>query len=450
MKEKMMVFSQKVGTNRYLLSLRDSFLYASALTIVAGFILMINSVFLDPTAGGIIWGEGGLNIGALIYGSVDSFQASSLFTALQNLQAVLNLILLGTINIYAIMIVVALAKSLNTHFFKDNKEDDIMVILYAIGAYFISIPWFTMTDGVQNSSTLDLAYLGTTGIFTAIITTTIVVFLYNKIVKAGITIKMPKDVPSAVEKSFASMIPGTVVLMVFVVLKTVLYLISPAINSVLDTGATVTLPSLITVLLQAPMLAISQTWAFSIFLVGGIWFVFWFGIHGFAVFGPIMNSTWSILGMQNMAGTGHYIVTDLFYNYAVVTAGAVTLAPIIAIFIGSKKKGVKKIAKFALIPALFGISEPLLYGLPIVLNPYFLIPLVLAPLAQFFIAQFFTVIGIVPVAVNSVPWTTPIFFSGILYTNSIVGGLFQLVLLAVGILIWLPFVKLNDRLGNAE
>lgn len=450
MKEKIMIFSQKVGTNRYLLSLRDSFLYASALTIVAGFILMINSVFLDPTASGIIWGESGLNLGSLFYGSADAFQTSGLYNGLVDLQSVLNLILLGTINIYALMIVVSLAKSLNAHFFKDNKEDDVMVILYAIGAYFISIPWFTMMDGVENASTLDLGYLGTTGIFTAIITTTIVVFMYNKIVARGLTIKMPKDVPSAVEKSFASMIPGTIVLMFFVILKTILYVASPAINSVVDTGAVVTLPSLITVLLQAPMMAISQTWAFSIFLVGGIWGVFWFGIHGFAVFGPIMNSTWSILGMENMAGTGHYIVTDLFYNYSVVTSGAVTLAPIIAIFIASRKKGVKKIAKFALIPALFGISEPLLYGLPIVLNPYFLIPLVLAPLAQFFLAQFLTIIGIVPIAVNSVPWTTPIFFSGILYTNSIVGGLFQLVFLVVGILIWLPFVKINDKYGNAE
>ncbi len=444
MKEQIMTFAQKVGMNRYLLSLRDSFLYSSALTIVAGFILMINSVFLDPTASGIIWGEGGLNIGALIYGSTQAFEASSFYAGMIDLQKIFNLILLGTINVYAIMFVVSFAKALNSHF-KPKYKDDIMVILYALGAYFISIPWFATVD-TTTVNLIDLTYLGTQGIFTAIITTTIVVFLYTYLVEKGWVIKMPKGVPSAVEKSFASMIPGTITLMLFVIIKTILYVATPALSGVLGIEGIVTLPTLVVALLQAPMLAISQTWYFSIFLVGGIWFVFWFGIHGFAVFGPIMNSTWSILGMENMAGTGHHIVTDLLYNYSVVTAGAVTLAPIIAIVFFSNNSGQKKVAKFAAIPALFGISEPLIYGLPIVLNPNYLIPLVLAPIVQFIVAVVATKIGLLELCVNSVPWTTPIFFSGILFTNSFFGGVFQLVLLAIGVLIWIPFVKFNDRM----
>lgn len=439
-----MKYAGRVASNRFLISLRDAFLYASGATIVAGFVIMINSVFLDTGDTSLIWSDAGLHLGSLFYGSYQGFIDSALFNFMESAQSFMNLILLGTINIFSILVLVALSRELQRNFFEENAEEhEVGVILYALGAFFLSLPWVVSNGDVIIQNVTDSSFFGTNGVFTAMIVATGAVFSYNFALNKGWTIKLPAGVPAAVERSFSAMIPGITALGLFMVLKLVMYWLTPFFANTLDFEGVMTLPTFVIAVIQLPLIGISQTPLFSLIMVSGQNILQFFGIHGSSVFAPLISSTWQVLGLENVAGDATHIITNLFWNsYVVVIAFALT--PLIAISLFSKQAHLRKLMKLAAVPALFNISEPITYGVPIVLNPYFFIPYMLCPPIFFFGTAFLTQIGLIPVVVNSVPWTVPIFLNGILATNTLIGGVWQLVLLALGVAIWAPFVKMND------
>ena len=134
-------------------------------------------------------------------------------------------------------------------------------------------------------------------------------------------------------------------------------------------------------------------------------------------------------------------------NYSTIAAGTFALAPVLAILIFSKVKSNKKITKIALAPAIFNISEPITFGLPIILNPIYMIPFVIVQPLCFYIAVFFTKIGFIDVICNNVPWTVPPVLSGLLFSGSINGAIVQLINLIVAIIIYIPFVRIADKMA---
>ena len=141
------------------------------------------------------------------------------------------------------------------------------------------------------------------------------------------------------------------------------------------------------------------------------------------------------------------IVTKQFMETFGVGIGGtgMTLAVIVGILIIAKSKQLREVAKLAGPASIFNVNEPVIFGLPIVMNPTILIPWVLAPMVGITIAYLVMKFGIVPMTTGvAVPWTVPIFFSGMLATNSLAGGLLQLVVLGVVLLIWTPFIKVMD------
>ncbi len=209
------------------------------------------------------------------------------------------------------------------------------------------------------------------------------------------------------------------------------------------------MPALFLSVLQAPALAISRTGAFA-FVSQFTWSLLqWFGIHPSSIWGAIFGMTWTINDTQNMLGQAHHIFSTLFMNFSTIAAGTFSLSPVLAILIASKRVGARKITKIALLPAIFNISEPITFGLPIVLNPIYFIPFVLAQPIGFYIALFFTKIGFIAPIVNNVPWTVPTLLSGLLYTGNIRGVIVQAICLIVTTLLYIPFVKIDNKL-NAE
>ena len=118
----------------------------------------------------------------------------------------------------------------------------------------------------------------------------------------------------------------------------------------------------------------------------------------------------------------------------------------LAILLFSKIKHNKQVTKIALAPAIFNISEPITFGLPIILNPIYLIPFVVVQPVCFYIAVFFTKIGFIDVIANNVPWTVPPILSGLLFSGSINGAIVQLINLVVAIAIYIPFVRIGDMM----
>jgi len=166
-----------------------------------------------------------------------------------------------------------------------------------------------------------------------------------------------------------------------------------------------------------------------------MWF---FGIHG--------NNVLENIAQTHLNVDGIHIFSKSFYDVFVIMGGCGSvLCLIIAILIFSKNQNVKSIAKLASAPCIFNISEIIIIGLPVLFNPIFLIPFLLVPIVNGAISFFATFLGIIPIVSNSVEWTTPVIISGYYATGSFKGSVLQIVCLVVGVLIYLPFLKLYEE-----
>lgn len=426
----------KIAGNKFLITLRDSFVLVSVTTMIAGFAIMINSVFLDP-ASGLIFSNSGLNLGALISGSTDAWLESGIASGLVSIQNIVNLISQGSLSVFSLMLVVVFSFVFSRSYFPKNAEH-LTSVLYALGTFFICLPWnWEYLNGDQPivlTNVVNSSFFGTQGVFAALVISGTTVWLYNKILASNFKLRLPDSVPPMVARSFESLIPGTITLGVFAI-----------ITGVLSTTVQLTLPELLLDLLQQPAEFVSGTAAFA-FISQFTWSLFqWFGIHPSSIWGAIFGVTWNVNDVQNMAGEAHHLYSTMFMNFTTIAAGTFALAPILAILIASKDPGARQISKVGLMPALFNISEPITFGLPIVMNPIYLIPFVVVQPLCFYLGVLFTKIGFIDVITNSVPWTVPPIISGILFTGSIKGAIVQAINLGIAIAIYLPFVRMANK-----
>lgn len=186
-----------------------------------------------------------------------------------------------------------------------------------------------------------------------------------------------------------------------------------------------------------------------------LWF---FGIHGSdmlegvatSVFSPAVgvNSALVSAGLQPTE-----ILTKPFFDSFVLLGGCgSTLCLLLALLMFGKRRGTVRLARISVIPMLFNINEIMVFGLPVIYNPIFVVPFLCVPAVTFLISYLSMYLGLVPLVTRTVEWTTPIFINGYLAVGSFAGVLLQIVNLAVGTLIYRPFVKMydNDRLRNSR
>lgn len=173
-------------------------------------------------------------------------------------------------------------------------------------------------------------------------------------------------------------------------------------------------------------------------------FLWFFGIHGSNVLQPIADQIFNPAEGQTFS--------LYFYSiYAAIGGSGLCICIVLAMLLTSRTKKVRSIAKLGALPALFNISEIVTIGLPILLNPIFLIPYLFTPAIAGSIAYFATYIGLVPPVSGQIKWTTPVFLSGYYATGSIAGSLLQLVILIVVTLCYIPFLKMyEEKLYLAE
>ena len=205
-------YAGKIAANKLLLTLRDSFIIVAATSMIAGFAIMLQNVFIDPM-NGLIFGKQGLQLGKVISGSWSAWEASGLFNGLQTTGSLIGLISNGSLSVFAVLLVVIFSHTFSKKYFPNSKEH-MTDVLYALGAFFICMPWnfeYKATDSSKAVNVLnymDTTYFGTKGVFAALLISGFAVYIYNKVMQKNITIKMPDSVPPAVARSFESLIPG--------------------------------------------------------------------------------------------------------------------------------------------------------------------------------------------------------------------------------------------------
>lgn len=329
---------------------------------------------------------------------------------------------------------------------KEQEINQIYGVITAILCFMIvtifSATQAVMIDGVATQVTMNgviaTGAFGSRSMITGIIVALTSIKIFAVVFHKNIIIKMPDSVPPMVSNAFTSVFPASAALIVFVIIR-IIFLSTPY-------GS---LTECIYAVITTPLLGIGNN-IFSFILITQIFanVLWYFGIHGtnvvMAVWGPILAT----MGVANLeafrAGDPlPYIISDSFNGvYGICNVYVI----IIAVWLVMRSKRMKSVAKVASVPALFCISEPMVFGLPIFMNPILMIPYLICSSVQFTLAYVLCVVGFAPVPVIPTPWTCPAFINILLATNwNFMGVVTQLILIVVGVLIWLPFMKVLDR-----
>ncbi len=209
-------------------------------------------------------------------------------------------------------------------------------------------------------------------------------------------------------------------------------------------------------LLTAPIADSGDSIGFALGYVTLTQVLWFFGAHGPNLLFPVEENLLVPAALANIEAVAlgaepAFIFTKQFFDAFTRMGGSgCTLCLIFAILVGSRDGGVRKLCLFALLPALCNVNEPLLFGIPLVLNPIYLIPFLLTPIIQTLAAYGATLLDLMPRTASEVSWTTPALISGMVATGSPSGSIMQAVNLLLGMTIYYPFVRLADHLRERQ
>ena len=282
--------------------------------------------------------------------------------------------------------------------------------------------------------------MSSTGLFIALIVAIVSTELFIRLMgNDKLLIKMPDGVPPAIAKSFAALLPAMIIVSIFGLIAAIFagFGVPDIIGSFYET-------------VQKPFMGLADSYPSALLIAFITPFLWFFGLHGANMIDPFMQmiNAPAIEANALAVSAGEaapYIVNKPFIDSFVNLGGTgATFGLIIAIFlVGKKHKSFNVVNKLSAGPGLFNINEPLLFGLPMVLNPIMFIPFILTPVVLVTTAYFSTKAGLVPAATVMPPWVTPPILGGFLATQSISGGILAAVNLVISVLIYIPFVKIS-------
>ena len=433
----LMPMAEAIGRNKYLIAIRDGFLVSTPLLIVGSIFLLLANFPIQAWTDFIA----NVQIGSSNLATLLSKQSDATFTIMA---------------IFATM-------GIGYSFAKQLKTSGIFGAAVSLMAWFILMPYsitgsisamfdangaaMEVVEGAKATVTgVDLGWLGAKGIFMGIICGLVSVHVYAWVEKKGWVIKMPAGVPPTVVQSFAALIPAGIVMTMFFVINTIFVACGTDAFTFIFT------------FLQTPLLGLGDTLGAMVIAYIFLHLFWFFGVNGGSVVGAVFNPILQTLALENLnlyrevgvqgytVANGAHIISQQFQDLFATWGGCgSTLSLLIAMLLFCKSKRITELGKLALIPGFFGINEPIVFGLPIVLNPSIIIPFVLVPTINIVVSYAAMAIGLFPPCNGiNIPWTMPIFFSGLLATNW-VGAVFQVVMLIVGVFIYMPFIKSMDK-----
>lgn len=418
----------KIGSQKHLVAIRDSFAAVMPLILVGAFAVLLNNVFFVP------WS---LLADPRILGATHPF----IVWTNANVAPLFSLMESGTLSILAL----ALTFAIGYNRAMAEKKDALSTGLVGVAGFILL---GALSRNNPNVASWVGNFLGAQGLFIALLVGLFSAEVYFFIVRKDWTIKMPESVPPAVGRGFAAIIPG------FVAIFTVA-IIGYCFNKFAGVNAFTWFEVNISGALMTLSQGIVSITTIS-FLIPLLWF---FGLHGANMLEAVMSPVYGALGTINIqlysqgvrevgiaAGQLAVWVRGSWDAYVFLGGSGATLPLIAAIFMFGKKKEDREVAKLGAAPGIFMINEPVLFGLPVVLNPLYIIPFLLVQPVLTIIAYYATVVGFAGPIVNSVPWTTPPLLNAFLATNGSMGAvIISLVNLLVAFIIYAPFVILANK-----
>lgn len=347
----------------------------------------------------------------------------------------------ATFDLFTLISVIAIAY----YYAIKLKVDPLFASLLSVVGFAIVTPLSVVIDKTTTAA-IPLKWLGAQGLFVGMIMVFISVKIYAICIERNIVFSMPDTVPPNVVKSFAAMIPTFFVMVIGFILR--FGVIGLGYNSFHE---------MIQKVIGAPLTSLGGSLGgalISVILISLLWSV---GIHGAAIVTGIMNPIWLSIQAENFARFEaglpvEHIITKTFIDFTKIGGAGFTIPFFLMIVFLSRSTQLRQLGKVSLIPGIFNINEPIIFGAPVVMNPILVIPFTIVPVVTCIITYVSMLSGLVPYPTGvTLPWAMPGLLAGYLITNSFRGVILQIVLIAVGFVIYYPFFKLYDnKLFNEE
>lgn len=398
----------KLNANRYINAIKNGFISTMPLIIVGSFFVLLANLPIDPY----------LDFMKNTFG--------------ENWQSYFLKVNDATMSVMALFVIVGSSSNLSKYY----KLNSLACSCIAVASYLILTP--------LDNGAIVINSLGSNGLFLGLITSISSVEIVRFVKEHNWVIRMPDTVPENIAASFSALIPALIVFVIFNFIRIGFEMTTykSAMNFIYQ-------------IVQYPLMNIGSSLPaviVSIFAEMSLWS---FGIHGTSVVGSVTDPIMTALSAENLAiftAGGHpaHIINQQFLaNFVRLGGAGATLGLAILLLFVSKSKQNKTLGKLAIGPIIFQINEPIIFGIPIILNPIMIIPFIVCPIVLAIVCYLAFMSGLVPIISGiQIPWTTPPLISGFLLCG-FRGFLLQLVCLFITMGIYYPFFKMIDKKAYA-
>lgn len=400
----------KISKNNYLMAIKDGFIAVMPIVMFASLMLLISS--LPPLFG---------------------------VKLPQDLNDWLSKVYNFTMGVLALMVAGTTAKNLADNFNHKMPAGKAINPTSTMLASMCGFLFLAVTAEVKTGA-LSVQYLGSQGLLSSFVAAFISVNIYRFCILKNVTIRLPKQVPGTIAQSFKDIFPFA-----FAVLAC----------SFIDVLARVFAGVPFAELFQkflSPLFKGVETYP-GMCLIWGLSALLWFvGIHGPSIVMPAvtafqLSNTEANLKMFQAGLHASHAMTNNFGNYiaAIGGTGATFIVPFLLICF-ARSQQLKAVGKASFIPVLFAVNEPLLFAAPMILNPYMFVPFIFTPMVNVILGKFFIDVLGMNGMIYALPWTVPGPIGILLNTHfQFISWIFIVVLLVVDALIYLPFIKVYDK-----
>ncbi|OVE65024.1 PTS cellobiose transporter subunit IIC [Clostridium diolis] len=421
--DKFVVFTAKLGNQIHLRSLRDAFAIVMPLFILGGLGTLCNNVIFPFIAKG---------------------------DGLKKLQTFGNLISNGTLNASSVLLCAMLGYML-----AKNKKyiNPIAASVVSLSTFLVTLPMTVKaplvdsTESVLVKSVFSYSSIGSQSLFVGLIMGILATEVFIRLTSIEkLKINLGDSVPPMVGQAFTSLLPTIFTISIFAIISAILIVFAKS-----------DLSTLLVKFIQEPLRSINTSLLGFLFIYSLGNFMFTLGIHQNVINGSLLkpfllqNINENTLAFQSGQMAPHIITEEFKQVFAQVGGTGMTLALLIAILIFSKSKASKDLAKISILPGLFEINEPVIFGFPIVFNIPMMIPFVTIPIINVLIAYVITVAGLMSHTVILAPWSTPPIINAWLATaGDWRAVVVQILLLVLDVFIYIPFLKMSERANKLQ
>lgn len=411
LEKKLLPIATKISSNNYLMAMRDGILLGMPLIIVGSAMMILASLPIKAVTDFLT------NIGATPY----------LWKAVDS-----------SFGIVALTAAFGIAQSMANRL----SVDGIPAGVISLSSFITLTPFIS---GEDIGSGLPVNWMGSKGLFVAILIGLITGKIYAWFIRKNIVIKLPDSVPPAVSRSFTALIPAAAILTGSILIA-----------ALVDKLGLGNIHEIIGNVLGKPLSVFGGNLLGTIVMVA-LNSIFWFmGVHGGSIVGSVMGPVWLMLTDENrlafQAGEAlpNIITTPFLDLFVWIGGGGATIGLAIAIMFMAKNRNSSKLTKtlapVTSTPSFFNINEPLMFGVPIVMNIAMLVPFILAPIMNAIISYFAMASGLVARTTGAnVPWTMPPIISGFLATNDWKASVLQAILIVLDTILYYMFFKTVEK-----